>query len=417
MIEINRKEDCVGCNACVQKCPVHCISMCSDEQGFQYPRVDAEKCINCGLCEKVCPVINQNEPERPVNVYAGWNTYEKVRLASSSGGVFFSLAKRIIDEGGIVFGAKFNKKWEVVHSYADTTEGIKEFIGSKYVQSKIGNCYLYAEKFLKAGRKVLFSGTPCQIAGLKRFLRKDYADLLLTVDVVCHGVPSPGIWKEYLNHITRPKGASKNTESQTSLISMDEIPSIEGISFRDKRLGWEKYGIAILYAAPKGGKNSESQSSISKDKRDSELFESHGENIFMQGFLKDLYLRPSCYECPAKCGKSHSDITLADFWGIKKYYPNLYSEEGISLILSKTERGERSLNDSAIRLHPVSYADAVINNPAIEKSAVKPQIYESFWKYFEKDGIHAISKTIQMTRPSMIKRCFIKLWHLYNKIK
>lgn len=243
MIEILRKEDCVGCNACVQRCPKSCISMHEDEQGFLYPVVNADLCINCHLCEKVCPVINQAEPRKPLQTYAAKNRDSEVKRNSSSGGIFYALAEMIISEGGVVFGAKFNDDWEVVHAYAETLEGIKAFQGSKYVQSGIGETFTQAEQFLKAGRRVMFTGTPCQIAGLKHFLRKDYGSQLLTVDVVCHGVPSPLVWREYLKYITRPKGASagKNTDFESTLKDI-EIRDISRISFRDKRISWEKYG-------------------------------------------------------------------------------------------------------------------------------------------------------------------------------
>lgn len=167
MISIKDKQDCCGCAACVQRCPKQCITLHEDNEGFLYPQVDESLCIDCGLCEKVCPVINQADERTPLGVYAVKNPNESVRMQSSSGGVFTMLAEHIIDEGGVVFGACFDECWEVVHSYAETKEALAKFRGSKYVQSKIGSTYQQAEGFLKSGRKVLFSGTPCQIAGLK----------------------------------------------------------------------------------------------------------------------------------------------------------------------------------------------------------------------------------------------------------
>lgn len=183
-----------------------------DNEGFLYPYVDVSSCVDCGLCEKVCPVINQGEAKQADKVYAAINPDDNIRLRSSSGGVFSMLAERIILENGVVFGARFDDNWEVIHDSCETIEGLAAFSGSKYVQSKIGNCFSRTEKYLKEGRKVLFSGTPCQIAGLHKFLRKDY-DNLLTVDVVCHGVPSPAVWRAYLKELkTRPQGVvGKNT--------------------------------------------------------------------------------------------------------------------------------------------------------------------------------------------------------------
>lgn len=190
MIEIKDKKDCCGCSACVQKCPKQCISLKEDNEGFLYPEVDKSMCINCGLCEKVCPVLHQGESRKPLKVYAAKNQDEEIRRQSSSGGIFTLLAEKTIQDGGVVFGARFDEHWEVKHDYTETIEGLAAFRGSKYVQSRMEDNYRKAEMFLKQGRKVLFSGTPCQVAGLKRFLRKYYGNLL-TIDMVCHGVPSP----------------------------------------------------------------------------------------------------------------------------------------------------------------------------------------------------------------------------------
>ena len=204
MFQLTDKQDCCGCHACASVCARHSITMQEDNEGFLYPVVDASTCIDCGLCEKVCPVINQDEPRKPLKVYAAKNRNEEIRRQSSSGGIFTPLAESVIREGGVAFGAKFDKDWNVVHAWTDTIEGIADFRGSKYVQSIIGDTYREAREFLKQGRKVLFSGTPCQIAGLRKFLRKEYENLL-TVDVVCHGVPSPLVWREYLKENTKGK--------------------------------------------------------------------------------------------------------------------------------------------------------------------------------------------------------------------
>lgn len=208
MLEIKDKKKCCGCEACVQRCPVQCISMRSDVEGFLYPNINQTICINCNVCEKVCPEINQSEIRRPLKVYAAKNPDELIRLSSSSGGIFTMLAEQILKENGVVFGARFNEKWEVEHGYTDIQDGVAAFRGSKYVQSRIGDNYRQVEDFLRKGRKVLFSGTPCQVAGLKRFLHNKEYDNLLTVDVVCHGVPSPLVWRKYLEETIRPKGVT-----------------------------------------------------------------------------------------------------------------------------------------------------------------------------------------------------------------
>lgn len=214
MISILDKKKCCGCSACAQRCPKHCIKMIEDSEGFLYPKVDGDTCIDCGLCERVCPIQNPGEDRVPLAVYAAKNPNEVIRRQSSSGGIFTILAEQIIDEGGVVFGAAFNDKWEVEHSYVENKEQLVKFRGSKYVQSKIGESYKDAKSFLKEGRRVLFSGTPCQIAALKKYLRKNYENLF-TVDFICHGVPSPGVFRTYLqeeiNIESVRQGGGKNT--------------------------------------------------------------------------------------------------------------------------------------------------------------------------------------------------------------
>lgn len=214
MIKIQNKQDCCGCAACVQRCPKRCISMKEDNEGFLYPVVDESVCIDCGLCEKVCPIINRPEKLPVKEVLAVKNRNEAERMASSSGGVFIALAKKTIEKGGVVFGAVFDENWEVMHTYAETLDEVKPMMGSKYLQSRIGNSFRDAEKFLKEGREVLFTGTPCQVTALHNYLRKDYLNLL-SVDFLCHGVPSPGVWRKYLDeefHLSaRRAAAGKNT--------------------------------------------------------------------------------------------------------------------------------------------------------------------------------------------------------------
>ena len=252
MITITDKSQCCGCSACAQRCPRQCISMQMDNEGFLYPQVDSSKCIDCHLCEKVCPVINQYEARTPLNVYAAKNSDDEVRRLSSSGGVFTLLAEQTIKDGGVVFGACWDKDWKVKHDYIENISNLQKFRSSKYLQSVIGDSYLKAEQFLKIGRKVMFTGTPCQIAGLKHFLRKEYNNLL-AVEVICHSVPSPGVWQQYLT---------------TRLHTLKwEKSDIRNISFRDKKTGWKTYSFVI-------------------ENNDGNCFtELSSKNAFMRGFL------------------------------------------------------------------------------------------------------------------------------------
>lgn len=380
MIKIVNKSECCGCEACRQVCPKDCISMIVDREGFLYPKVDESKCIGCNACDSVCPVLNQDSPYSPIETLAAVNKDVNIRMESSSGGVFTALAEYVINKGGVVFGARFDNNLNVIHDYVESIEGLQKFRGSKYVQSQIGDTYSQAKKFLKEGRIVLFSGTPCEIAGLKKFLRKDY-DNLIAVDIVCHGVPSPMVWKKYLESISpRPKGAAagKNT-----VLSLNES-SLEGVSFRDKRLGWKKFGFRFsLKAGNKAGQNSVSGSPISKQE---ELFQYHWDNEFMQVFLRNECLRPSCYDCPAKSGKSQSDITLGDFWGIQEIHPELDDDKGLSLVLVNSEKGANLMKNSECEIWHEDYAKSLISNPAIEDSVKMPSDRSLFMNACAKFG-------------------------------
>ena len=368
MINIKSKEDCCGCSACAQRCPKQCIKMLEDEEGFLYPKVDETKCINCHLCEKVCPVANQAESRMPIDSYAAYNMDDGVRKDSSSGGVFTLLAEKVIAEGGVVLGATWNEKWQVVHTYTETKEGIAQFRGSKYIQSIIGETYKQAETFLKSGRKVLYSGTPCQIAGLRLFLRKEY-DNLLTIDFICHGVPSPGVFRWYLQEEITNYAARKGRKNTVSFLPIHSIPegdvlmpeglSIKGIRFRDKCSGWKKYSFVLLLAeASAEGK----QNSVS-------LSYTLEQNSFLKGFLNDLYLRPSCHKCPAKSLKSGSDITIADYWGYKDT-PNITdTDEGISAVLINAVKGQTVFGMLSLMKEKTKYDLIERTNGAINHSA------------------------------------------------
>lgn len=323
MIEVKDKKLCCGCQACVQACPRKCISFLMDKEGFFYPKVDKSLCIDCHLCEKVCPVSNNENPKEPQKVIAAYNMNSVERSKSSSGGIFILLAKKIIAENGVVFGAIFDKTWNVKHVYTETLDGIYPMLQSKYVQSNIGDSYVKVKNFLKQGRKVLFCGTPCQVLGLKKFLRKEYGNLF-TVDFLCHGVPSPGVWRMYVDRellpLARSATVGKNSVLNLSLNSMSVLSDIE---FRDKSYyGWKKYGFIVR-----------GKSASKADQNTVLLSDAHYTNPYMQGFLSDIFLRPSCYDCRCKNGKSGSDLTLGDFWYAEKVDSYIDDDKGLSLVL------------------------------------------------------------------------------------
>lgn len=400
MIRIKDKKYCCGCSACVQRCPKQCISLYEDEEGFLYPKVDVATCIDCGLCEKVCPVLNQSEERVPLEVYAAKNPNEEIRRESSSGGIFTLLAEQTIDAGGVVFGVRWNEHFEAVHAYTETKEGLAAFRGSKYVQSRVGDTFKQAELFLKQGRQVLYSGTPCQIAALKLFLRKDYENLLL-VDIICHGTPSPGVFRWYLSEelvqeAARQSGKKIQFRSSLPISSIAKADAlarelgfeIEDISFRDKRLGWKKYSFVLSLRLL-------SKVTTEGEKNTVSLSYSHHENAFMRGFLSNIYLRPSCYACPAKTGKSGSDITLADYWGIQHLMPELDDDRGISALTVNNSKGGKALLATNAVLFKTSYDNLCQNNSSLIRSCSIPGEHVVFYRFKRKEFTKNLEKSYQ----------------------
>lgn len=373
MIEITDKRDCCGCYACVQRCPKHCIEMTTDHEGFWYPCVDKDKCVDCKLCEKICPHINENEEKRPLATYAVKHPDKDILLASSSGGAFTLMAEWIISNGGVVFGARFDNDWNVVHGYVETMDGLAALRMSKYVQSKIGQSFKDAERFLKEERYVMFVGTPCQVHGLRLYLRKNYKKLL-TVDFVCHGVPSPKVWQTYLSEEVA-RQCDKNSVSLPPNHSLSERDAlIEGISFRNKRLGWEKFSFAL----------SLSKATAAGEKNSVSLSKSLNDCAYLRGFIHDIYLRPSCYACKNKSFKSGSDITLADFWGIKHTYPSIYDSNGVSCLTVNTEHGRDLFSQMHIASEEVDFEKALQYNPSFLRSVKMHRFRKLFFRLYYK---------------------------------
>ncbi|MFR9500311.1 MAG: Coenzyme F420 hydrogenase/dehydrogenase, beta subunit C-terminal domain [Rikenellaceae bacterium] len=303
MIDIQDKFKCCGCEACAQICPVAAIELVRDSEGFLYPQVNIEECIDCSLCERVCPELVQLSARKPLRVLAAQSCDETIRAESSSGGLFSELAQMVIRRGGVVFAARYNPQWEVEHMICDNIEGIDALRRSKYSQSRMGTAYIEAREALESGREVLFVGTPCHISALYLFLRREYSNLT-TVDFLCHGVPSPLIWRHYLESL-----------------GVD----ITSVSQRDKSNGWRRYSVRI-----EGSK---------ADGSHFEQCKKFYNDPFNCGFLRDLYLRPSCHKCPSKSFSSGSDITLADFWGVEKFFPK-DDDKGCNMLITHSKRGE-----------------------------------------------------------------------------
>lgn len=347
---LKEKIKCNGCSVCAAVCPKNCITMTPDELGFLYPQVDENLCINCGLCEKACPVFNGSEPETTPKAYAVKNIRENIRMQSSSGGVFTAVAEKILADGGVVFGAAFNDDFKAVeHIPVETGEGLRKLRGSKYVQSRIGDSYEKAKRELEKGRKVLFTGTPCQIGGLLSFLKKDYENLF-TQDIICHGVPSPSVWGKYVE-LREEKAGAKTTFA----------------SFRAKNTGWVKFSMLMKF---ENGK---------------EYTQPLSDDLFVLGFLKNIYLRSSCYDCAFKTIYRQADITLADFWGVWNLHPEMHDDKGTSLVITNSEKGECLINSIANQLEIIEtdVSEAVKFNSAAENSVPHNAQREQFVKDFE----------------------------------
>lgn len=377
MIKISDKKNCCGCEACVQACPRQCVVFKQDAQGFFYPFVNEDKCVNCGLCNKVCPILNVEDYSLPPStpVYAAYNKDDEQRKTGSSGGIFELLALETIRNNGIVFGAVFDESWNVVHSSAETEEQIEAFKRSKYVQSRIGTNYKQVKSFLIQDKHVLFVGTPCQIAGLKHYLRKDYENLI-TVDVVCHGVPSPMIWQKYLTEkkkeIAHKYNANVNNVSFTS------------ISFRDKVKSWRRYQLTLTYRVRKDGVDAIAPDSIVET-----TSQYVWENDYMLSFLHDYANRPSCFDCKFRNGKCRSDLTLADFWGIEKLtdIQELKEDKGTSLIMTHTDKGEKIIKKLPCFFQEFAFKGSLWANPAVFYNWQKPISYNLFFKMCNRHSI------------------------------
>lgn len=374
MIEVKDKKNCCGCSACASVCPRHCITMVEDSEGFLYPQVDEEACVNCGLCEKVCNELNPYDTREPLQVLAAINKDDEVRQKSSSGGIFHLLAEKTIREGGVVFGARFDENWQVVIDYAEDMKGVEAFMGSKYVQARMENAYVDAKRFLNEGRKVLFSGTPCQVAGLHKFLRKSY-DNLLSVDLICHGVPSPKVWRAYLEEVVK------------------QGQSISCVEFRNKEKGWKKFSFFLRYNGV--GKTVSMLSPFT-------------ENHYMKAFLSDIILRPSCYECKARGCSSQSDITIADFWGIETLLPEMDDDKGTSLVLVNTNAGKIAVDFTKVTMSSSTYECVKRFNPACCYSPKVHPKRKMFFMNFGKKGL--ISLIDECTKLPLGQRIRMLMW-------
>lgn len=380
MITITNKAKCCGCGACAQVCPKACITMKPDAEGFLYPTPYPQICVQCGICEQVCPVLNAEDMgENVMQTIVGYHRQMETRLASSSGGIFSLIAESVLQQGGKVYGVSFDENFQAHHIGIDNISSLQSLQGSKYMQSRIEQTYQQVRSDLQTGRLVLFSGVACQIAGLKHYLKQDYSNLI-TIDVLCHGVPSPLVWKNYL-------------EWQSSKYQDD----VKTVFFRKKNQGWKHYEV--------------------------ELHFSHGEvyhqpfyhDPFMRLFLSNICLRPSCYQCCFKTLERQSDITLGDCWGIQDYLPQMDDDQGTSVILIHTECGHKIIS----QLFDQMYYQQAETDRALpptadsRKSVAQHPKRKQFFNQIAKSN--DMDKIVKLIRPKLTMRMITKLKRFVSK--
>lgn len=362
MIMIKEEKNCVGCTACYNICTKNAIRMQPDKNGYVYPIVTKELCVDCGLCEEVCPILQFKADKNTSNkgCFAAWNNDEKVRGLSTSGGVFSVLADYFFENNGYVVGAKFGENNKIEHIILDSSESLYQLRKAKYVQSDLSDIFQKVKDLLESNNNVLFSGTPCQISGLKTFLRNDYSNLF-TVDIICYGVSSQKIFDSYVKSLENTNGSN--------LVSFD---------FRNKSSGWERYSTKAEF-------DNGYISYISKY-----------DDCYIKGYLDySLYIRPSCTDCVFKGENRSSDITLGDFWGVEKILTCINSVNGVSSVVINTEKGKEIFNNilDKLKFIEVNLSDIISENQSYSYSTPLGKYSEYFFKYFEKvDFIELINK-------------------------
>ena len=366
---------CTGCTACFSICPKNAITMTENEEGFKYPVIDNSKCIKCQMCKKTCPILKNEKNESLNECYAAFSKDKKIRENGSSGGIFQILAEDVLNKNGIVIGAAFDEKFVLSHIPIDKYQDLNKLLGSKYVQSDMKEIYKYVKEKLK-DRLILFVGTPCQVAGLKSYINgKD--ENLITIDFICHGVPSGKVFQKYIKEIEK-KYKKK----------------ISYYSFRDKKNGWKNYNTKIVI-------------------EQNEIIEQHNKNNYMKIFLWDLALRQSCYNCKFKLGNKYSDITLGDFWGIENK-PEIIEDDdkGISAIILNTIKGKKIFeeNKEKIVYKRCQIEDILKVNTALNTSVELPKNRENFFKNIDEYTIQELAKKYIKKEYIVVRHCKFDLF-------
>ena len=391
-LDSGMKKECCGCTSCKHICPVDAIEMKSDNEGFLYPHIIESKCIHCNLCRKVCPFSvkrssNQQTDKYP-KVFAFKNKDKNVRVDSASGGASSAISQYILSKDGVIYGAAFDSEYRVKHIRAMDSNDAQKIRKSKYVQSDLDDVFLLVKKDLSENRYVLFTGTPCQTSGLYNYLSKSKVntDNLILCDIVCHGVPSPLIWMNYIKSFSKKNG------------------NIKEINFRAKSndSGWCPF---IL--------------KINSDKR--EYSEVSSKNAYYRLFFDHFIIRPSCHDCKFTNLCRPSDITTADFWGIENSEPSFHDEVGVSLVLLNSEKGEKLFNSIKDRhMYLESSRDNCLQPNLIRPTAENP-LRSKFWEDYERKGFqYALKKYGELPFKSKVKeQCkdVLKTLHLFDFAK
>ena len=401
MLNVCQHNDCTGCSACAAICPHQAISMIADEWGFKRPQIDQKLCIDCGSCRKVCPALNK--PERKERLqdeqfYATYHKDETIRMASSSGGAFSAFASTVLARGGYVCAATFNESFQKVkHIIIDNENQLSALRTSKYTQSDMGTCMTEVKQLLRSGKEVFFVGTSCQVAGLHLFLHKEYPNLT-TADIVCHGVPSPRLYRDYIAWLEN----KHNSKLQT-------------YSFRDKRWSWWRFNMKATF--------NNGYSYYGKWESDP----------FFRGFLNDYFLRECCYKCQFSKHLRYADITLSDFWGYKATdggFPN--DDKGISMCMLNTKKGTnlfqeaRSLMIHCVRPRKMSLSNGGFN-PREQDLVSREHFLEQYRQLGFASCLDSYFKALPLTlrykilyllgRGSVILKLYDKWLRLYPLLK
>lgn len=359
-VNVIRKHECTGCHACCNACPGNCIHMQRDEEGFLYPVVDSTNCTDCDLCLRVCPMVkkikearNEEEPE----VHAAWSLNDEIRINSTSGGIFSELALHILKNGGYICGARYGRNYHIEHCITDTIDGLETIRQSKYAQSDKGYIFREIKRLLMCGQKVLFCGTPCECAGLRKYLQNDYDNLIL-VDFICRGANSPRVYEKFLEYLENEYGSK-----------------CEKVWFKNKTYGWGRFSTKIEFA---------NGDSYLKD-RDHDLY--------ILGYIKyNLYMRPSCAKCRFRTVRRLSDITLADFWGVRLSDPNLDTDKGTSMVMINSSKGSDLFENvkPGIFHEKKPLEDVVKGNPCMcfSPRMNKKRVY--FFKHLESESFESL---------------------------